>query len=447
MPNNRLPVYKLVIDEDAEGMDFMGLVDYPAHGKNWIAFNQLPKRVEFKQHFNEEKRIVTGVAIATDLQIYRRDPNGFEYNIVFTKEDVLTMIKMLSKRNYFNNVNLMHDMSRKVKDTFLIELYFIKADKSNIPSEFADQNIQPGSVVMSYWVEGDDTWEFVKKNGAGFSIEGWFKEVEVKFNSMKKTFVTISQVSKWDIQVIEDSITIGTQLHWKPCDPEGTPSKLSSGEYVYDGHKLQVDSDGKVVMIDGKIEAVTLKKKVINTKKIMNKKKSFMELLGFKTAQPEKAKYDKAKKDKYKMAKTVDGVEVTWEGDLAAGTPLFVVPTDGTDPMLASAGEYAIDVDGVIMVATVDEAGLITAVVEGEEMDEDDLDEALQAMKKEYEKKLADQKVELKKEFDDQLKKLALGMDELRESVEQFAEEEGEGGTRKPKKVINNKTPGWRKKK
>lgn len=364
MPNKRLPVYKLVIDEDAEGMDFMGLVDYPAHGKNWIAFNQLPKRVEFKQHFNEEKRIVTGVAIATDLQIYRRDPNGFEYNIVFTKEDVLTMIKMLSKRNYFNNVNLMHDMSRKVKDTFLIELYFIKADKSNIPSEFAYQNIQPGSVVMSYWVEGKETWEFVKKNGAGFSIEGWFKEVEVKFHKQKNQM----------------------------------------------------------------------------------KKKSLLERL-FPGRAPQKHVYDKAKKDKYKMAKTVDGVEVTWEGDLAAGTPLFVVPTDGTDPMLASAGEYAIDVDGVIMVCTVDEAGLITAVVEGEEMDDEELEAALAAIKKDYEKKLADQRIAMKKEFDAQVTEMATDIDELREIVETFAEGEIDPATGKKKKVINTQNPGWRKKK
>jgi hypothetical protein len=55
MPNKRLPVYRLVIDENTEGMDFMGLVDYPAHGKNWMTFAQLPVKVEQKYAFNEEK--------------------------------------------------------------------------------------------------------------------------------------------------------------------------------------------------------------------------------------------------------------------------------------------------------------------------------------------------------------------------------------------------------
>ena len=85
---DRLPLYKLQIDKDAEGMDYMGLVDFPAHGKNWLTFNkQTPKKTEFKQHFNDEKRIVTGVAIATNLPIYRRKPDGTEYNVIFTKED------------------------------------------------------------------------------------------------------------------------------------------------------------------------------------------------------------------------------------------------------------------------------------------------------------------------------------------------------------------------
>ena len=48
----RLPLYKMVIDDDAEGMDFMGLVDIPAHGKSWVALSKLPKKVELKYHFN-----------------------------------------------------------------------------------------------------------------------------------------------------------------------------------------------------------------------------------------------------------------------------------------------------------------------------------------------------------------------------------------------------------
>ncbi len=360
----RLPVFKLVIDEDAEGMDFMGLVDYPAHGKNWIAFNQLPNKVELKHHFNDEKRIVTGVAIATDLQIYRRDPNGFEYNIVFTKEDTLAIMKMFSKRGYFNNVNLMHDMGRKAKGIYLIESFFIKDDRSNIPAEFANQNLRPGSLIFSYWVEDDITWKFVKENGTGFSIEGWFKEVEIKFNKTKKM-----------------------------------------------------------------------------------EKKSIWEKLGIanpKVQTKEKPKFDAKKK--YAEAKTADGMTIYWENELKEGEALFVVPAEGGDPVLAAAGEYPAEVDGQMWVITVDEAGLITAVTASEDMQEEETnetEEALVAMKAQFDKDLADHKAAFEKSLNDKITALASQIEDLTEALEKVAE-----GSFKPKskEFSGSQKPGWRKK-
>ena len=137
------PIYKLVINDDIEGMDFIGLVDEPAHGKRWVTMSKAPNTVEQRHNFNDEKQIVTGVAIATDLLIYRRDSSGYEYDVYFTKEESLKMMKMFAKKGYHNNVNLMHNMSQKVKDAYLIEAYFIRDDRSNIPPEFANQNSHP----------------------------------------------------------------------------------------------------------------------------------------------------------------------------------------------------------------------------------------------------------------------------------------------------------------
>lgn len=359
MQNKRLPVYRLVIDETTEGMDFMGLVDYPAHGKQWVTLSKLPKKVELKHAFNNEKQIVTGVAIATDLQIYRRDDNGFEYNIVFTKEDVLKIMKMFAKKGYHNNVNLMHDQSKKVKDVYLIESYFIKDDKSNIPSEFANQNLQPGSLIFSYWVESPDTWKFVKKQAAGFSIEGWFKEIELKF---------------------------------------------------------------------------------INQKKM---KKSLLERIGFTKPAPEKKVFDKENKSKYAEAKTADGMTVYWENELKEGEALFVVPAEGGDPVLAATGEYAVEVDGAMWVVTVDEAGLITSVAEAEDMsDDDEVEEAMKAMKADFQKQLADQKSAFDKVLQEKLSTIAKDVDQMREALERIAE--GKAGKQQ---FQGAQAPAWKRKK
>ena len=369
---DRLPLYKLQIDKDAEGMDYMGLVDFPAHGKNWLTFNkQTPKKTEFKQHFNDEKRIVTGVAIATNLPIYRRKPDGTEYNVIFTKQDTRLIAVALAENGYMNNVNEMHDLNRDVKGLVLFESFFIEDDKRNIPDAFLNQNLQPGSWIVSYKVNNDEVWEKMKKGEfVGFSIEGWFKEVEV---NIKKEF---------------------------------------------------------------------------KSKKKQMKKRSLMSLLGFAVITPEALKFDK---EKHAEATTVDGVLVMWEGDsITAGeTSLFLQDAENEGEMiLASAGEYSFEVDGVLMVATVDEAGVIAAFVEAEEGEaeteetEEELSaevaEAMTAMKAHYEKEIAN----MKEDFNTKLKTTAEAFDSL---VEKF--EVSQEGDSKQKHNQEGNSPGWKRKK
>lgn len=274
-----LPLYKLVIDEEAIGMDYMGLVDYPAHGKNWVAFKkEAPVQKEaFKQHFNEERKIVTGVAIATNLQIYRRREDGTEYRVYFTAEDVVKIAQELFKNNYMHNVNEMHDLNKDVADMFLFESYFINADKSNIPASFEGQNLQPGSWIVSYKVENPDTWEKIKNGDfVGFSIEGWFKEVEVNIKKVKqnktKNMSLLEKLGlkkeslKFDKEKHGEAVAVdGTQLAWEgdaPAEGEalfildaesGELILAAAGEYAFpfDGSDwvATVDEAGLIVSL------------------------------------------------------------------------------------------------------------------------------------------------------------------------------------------------------
>lgn len=183
----QLPLYRLTVEEnEVEGMDFVGFVDSPAHIKKYVTMSAAPGKVT-RYHFNDEKRIVKGVVISTYQPIYRRNDDGFEYNVYFTKEDAAVIRDVFAKKGYHNNVNLMHDMSRKVENIALIEMITINDDLSNIPAEFANQNLRKGSVIHGYKVFDDDAWKFVKENGTGFSLEGWFKDIEVKLMSLSKT--------------------------------------------------------------------------------------------------------------------------------------------------------------------------------------------------------------------------------------------------------------------
>lgn len=459
---DRLPLYRLTIDLEAEGMDYMGLVDTPAHGKGWQAFSKIrkAKAKAKRQYFNDEKRIVTGVAIATNLQIYRRTEDGFEYNVYFTKEDTKEIAIKLAENGYMNNVNEMHDMNKEVSDMVLFESYFIEDDKRNIPDAFEDQNLQPGTWITSYKVNNDEVWEKIKDGEFyGFSIEGWFKEVEVniKKEEMKKAFVvikgkyaTIQEVTKWDMEVVEDDIKVGTELHWKWIDMDGnveTGGRINDGEYQWDGHTIQVDSNGVVVMIDGKVEEVTLRKKSKKRKMKKEKLTLFEKVFGkkTKTKNPDKVKFDK---DKHGEATTVDGVVVSWEGDEPVeGESLFIKAEDD-ELILADEGEYSIDRDGSLWVITVDTAGLITSI---EEVEEEEMEEAMLAMKADYEKKIASQKKDYEKKLSDQdksfntkLEVLVKDSEELREEFEKLADPEGAPGK---KKHSSDNTPGWKNRK
>lgn len=437
----QLPLYRLTVEEnEVEGMDFVGFVDSPAHIKKYVTMSAAPGKVT-RYHFNDEKRIVKGVIISTYQPIYRRNDDGFEYNVYFTKEDAAVIRDVFAKKGYHNNVNLMHDMSRKVENVALIEMITINDDRTNIPAEFADQNLQKGSVIFGYKVFDDKAWKFIKENGTGFSLEGWFKDIEVKLMSgkMKKVFAIISQVNEWEIEIVEDTIGIGTQLNYKPREGEMSPVHLSSGEYSYKGSSIMVNAKGVVVMIDGKTEGVSLSK-TENSKTKKMKKKSIWEKLGMSKPGAKKPVFDKTKKDKYAEATTVDGQKVMWDGALEVGTPIFMVP-EGEEPILAPAGDLAFEYDGANYAVTVDEEGLI-ATVEVVEMDSEDPDEMAAAMaakfaavEKAYDAKFA----AFKKESDKRIEVLASEVSDLTEAVEKLAEKKTGH-----KSVTGSDNPGWK---
>lgn len=231
-----------------------------------------PVKVE-RYHFNEEKRIVKGVVLSTYQPIYRRDDDGTEYDVYFTEDDAAKVLQMFAKNSYHNNVNLMHDMSKKVEGVALIEMITINAERSNIPTEFANQNLQKGSVIFGYKCYDDKAWKFAKENATGFSLEGWFKNIEVKFRNKTKS----KQMKKKNIferlgltnpaakknvfdktkkDKYEEATTLdGTVVMWDGALEVGTPVFIvPEGEepvLAPEGeHAFEFDGQNYVIMVD-----------------------------------------------------------------------------------------------------------------------------------------------------------------------------------------------------
>ena len=184
-----LETIELFIDEDnlKDGIEAISLVESPAIEENFVALNQ--HKVEFKT-IDEEKRIVIGLALVPDKEIYRRQ-GEHEFNIVFSKDTVKKASELYLKRLKNNNATLEHES--EVKGVSVIESWIvedIKMDKSKLYG----LNAVEGAWVVTMKIDNDEVWKDVK-NGKylGFSIEGFFSD------QLEKKEMSEEEMSEEDI--------------------------------------------------------------------------------------------------------------------------------------------------------------------------------------------------------------------------------------------------------
>lgn len=165
MTFNGLPLIYMDVLNDIDGIEIISLVDRPAVEKDFIAFNE--EKVKFA--VNEEKRIITGVALIPDQKVYRRNEKGEEYYISFTKEAVEHLaVKFFADHNS-TNVNLQHEFD--VEGCVYFESYLVNKERGIYPTEFGD--LPDGTWIVSCKIFNDGVWELIKKGVLrGFSIEG-----------------------------------------------------------------------------------------------------------------------------------------------------------------------------------------------------------------------------------------------------------------------------------
>lgn len=180
----KLPIYKMKINTEDSGVDFVALVDQPAIEKTWQAFAE-NKKYEFKR--DEEKQIVSGYLMLADTPIYRRDDNLGEYYVMFEADTIEKIMKKFAKNGFHNNVNLMHNKEAKVNSMFMIESFMIDS-KRGIKAPKGHDQAPDGSWFGSYYVEDVNLWNSLKTGDqyAGFSVEGLFNyDLEENMRSEK----------------------------------------------------------------------------------------------------------------------------------------------------------------------------------------------------------------------------------------------------------------------
>lgn len=176
MTFNGLPIYNIDInDEDETGLDAISLVQHPAIEVDFLCFNEDVKKIDFSA--DEDKHILTAVALRADHPIYRRN-GDYEYWVVFTKDVIRKLVTKYAKNNLFNSVNIEHNDYSFVKSAYMIESYIVDKARGIVPSEFKD--IEDGSWIVSYYIDDESLWNVVKNTDAlnGLSVQGLFKLVD-----------------------------------------------------------------------------------------------------------------------------------------------------------------------------------------------------------------------------------------------------------------------------
>ena len=276
-----LPLYRAEIDVDdtTTGMFVISLVDSPATMSDFMAFNE-DKRLMTYNVESDEKRQVFGLVMAADMPIYRRDENGFEYYITYSKETIALMAEKYLKMSLQNNVDTQH--SFELEDGIFMNQLFVKdTEKGVSPKGYEDY--KDGSLFAQFHIANDSVWEEVKKGTyKGFSLAGVFnvepkeetKEDDKNNNKEEKkdnSFMKIKSIKEalkamirqmefstatsdkgvigWDV---DGEIEVGTEVYL--VDENGDRQPIEDGDYVLEDGRTVVVKDSKVEEIKEKAE-------------------------------------------------------------------------------------------------------------------------------------------------------------------------------------------------
>ena len=266
-----LPVYAANVFDEETGIFKVAICDNPAIESGFQAFGEEKEILKYAVQ-DEEQRIVLGCLMRNSYPIYRRNADGFEYFIVYTKDTIEQMAaKWLASQNV-NNINLNHQEGTDQDGIYLMQAFFKDKSKGLDPVGF--ETIEDGSLFAQYKVMNDEVWNAIKDGTyVGFSLEGMFgvepmeeafskqeqnnnnTEKENKFMSklnrikqaLKSLLIEFGEISTdggvliWDT---DEDLKIGDSVH--SIDENGNDIEVADGTYTTEDKKQIIVKDGKV---------------------------------------------------------------------------------------------------------------------------------------------------------------------------------------------------------
>lgn len=275
-----VPVYRVLLDDERDGMIRVSLVDDPAVMSDFVAFGkQEPQRFSVQ---DEDKRLAFGVVARADFPVFRTDPVLGDHYVIFPADTIRDMAQKYLTEDRADRVDLMHD-GQDVEGVHLVQ-WFIKDSAKGINPEGFD-DIADGSLFAEYHVTDDAIWQQIKDGTfKGFSMEvfytltpesdtaavaetvadldGMFERIVAaltsKSNMNKKnllrklgrmlaefaTVTTDKGVLAWDG---DEDLKAGDRVYIE--DADGNRAEAADGDYKTEDGKIIVVADGAVAEI------------------------------------------------------------------------------------------------------------------------------------------------------------------------------------------------------
>lgn len=162
---DNLPLFDISLEDIAQGMYKISLVDKPAIEENFIYFNEVKKIQMFS---NEEKKEVVGPIMIPNKEILRFSPDMGYYYVRFTEETIREIMYKYSKEGLFNAFGVNH--SYDTDDVVMLEVWMKESD--NDKSVDYGYNLPNGTVFVKAKIESDELFTAIKNGEVnGFSIE------------------------------------------------------------------------------------------------------------------------------------------------------------------------------------------------------------------------------------------------------------------------------------
>ncbi len=184
-----MQVIELVIDEESDeiGVQAISVVNQPAVEVDFIALN---KQVMLKAS-DDEKRILTGVALIPSKQIYRYDEQMGEYYIYFSKDTIEKASQLFLKES--NQKNATYEHAYDFDGGIVVESWLV-SDPEMDKAKYYGFDVPKGTWMISMKIENDKVWQDVKSQKVkGFSIEGFFAD-KLQMNKLTKEEMLVQKI-------------------------------------------------------------------------------------------------------------------------------------------------------------------------------------------------------------------------------------------------------------